>query len=176
MTKAMVLSMATLPRVELPKVDFSSAIAVANKAMKQLRYEAAFNDIQNLKLLGILARLNVMPFTQEAVATYKAQQQKKARKGTWNPLRRHDIRWRLTRMSDYSGVVPLSVLDTANQVFEATHQEFNGISNVLFSVEYLADKDMEVERPEVYDPFLCVNVVNGPRHRIAVWDEPTFKY
>lgn len=172
--RAIALTMLTLPRLELPKVDFSGAMKLAKFASDSLGYEKALHEIRDLRLLQILERCNLMPFAPAAVVAYKTAQQKKARKGHWTPAR-WDIKWRLANLTRYEGIVPFSVLDSAKLVLEETGK--GDAPRLAFSVDYLADSPMEREDPPVaYDPFLCVNVDGGPRHRIAVWDEPTFKF
>lgn len=170
------LTTMNLPRLQLPQVDFRSVMNLAVRANELFRYTKPLHEIQNIRLLALLAGMELMPFTADAVSTYKKQQQTMARKGIWNLNRRMNVHWRLASLRRYEGVVPFSVLQTATAVYDKARLEFNRDDAVNFTIDYLADKDLEKPDPVVYDPFLCVNVDGGPRHRIAVWDEPTFKF
>lgn len=165
----MILSMATLPRLELPNVNFSAVIDLARYTATNLGYTRAHSEVQNLRLLQVLASLNILPFVPTAVTEYKRQQRAKARSGVWG-LKRFNIKWRISSLRQYEGVVPFQVLDVAKRVHDAAVR--GGVGHD-FHVDYLGAEDLE---REVYDPFLCVSADGGPRHRIAVWDEPDFKF
>lgn len=176
-----------LPRITLP---LERLMDVGVRA-KEYRQNPIAPHTDEGRLLLALNKLGAAPFAREAVAQYKAEQQRKARAAVpffgRDHIGRGHIKWRMCFARQYAGQIPLNVQKLILDIRKEA-------PNTNFAVDYLGDQPLEFKESGVYypdgtlDPFLLVRCQkegdypdddatdrNG-WHAIAVWDEPDFKY
>lgn len=156
------------PKMKFALPALNELEKLGTKVEAQLRYSGLAENVQGMKLLAVLSKLDIMPFETEAVQEYQRRELKKT-----SPVRvgfLSSFSWHHTNLIHYNGVVPVSALEMAVRVQEECNREKVPVS---FSVEYLSKSE---QIHYVKDPFLCVHIGReGNRYRIAVWDEPNFQ-
>lgn len=160
-----------LPRIQLALPPLERLLLVGVKAEEHLKYRILSARIRDFELLRVLDSVQALPFDPTAVEAYKRKMRAESN-GPWYrfaPLSEARNHWFETPLEEYTGAVPLTVLDKALEIKAQSRDAY-------FGVDYLAPERKEMRRD--LDPFLMVRVsrYSGPWHHIAVWDEPGFGF